>query len=189
MSESRGRELRRILGKHRDLLIIEDDHKHSIADAPLYCLHDARSPRWVHVRSFSKSLNPDLRLAVMTGDAESMARVQNRFFVGERWVSHILQRLAAAMITDEAVRKHFKFAIAEYRKRRQAFLSALDERGISAVGPFGWNVWVPVPEEAPVIPGVTDGGERAFRHLVGEVKRNDAMGLDVIRVRGNRIDP
>lgn len=33
-----------------------------------------------------------------------------------------------------------------------------------------------------------DGGRLAFQHLVGEVKRNEAMDLDVIRVRGRRVE-
>lgn len=33
-----------------------------------------------------------------------------------------------------------------------------------------------------------DGGRLAFQHLVGEVKRNEALDLDVIRVRGERVE-
>lgn len=33
-----------------------------------------------------------------------------------------------------------------------------------------------------------DGGRLAFQHLVGEVKRNEALDLDVIRVRGRKIE-
>jgi hypothetical protein len=33
-----------------------------------------------------------------------------------------------------------------------------------------------------------DGGALAFQHLVAEVKKNDRIPLDVIRVRGKRID-
>jgi hypothetical protein len=44
-------------------------------------------------------------------------------------------------------------------------------------------------EDDARVPGVTDGGARGFAHLVAEVKRNDAAGLDVIRVRGKKIEP
>ena|GEM_PF-4139235 len=44
-------------------------------------------------------------------------------------------------------------------------------------------------EAATVRPRGLDGGRAAFEHLVAEVKRHEAAGLDVIRVRGRRIDP
>ena len=33
-----------------------------------------------------------------------------------------------------------------------------------------------------------DGGRLAYEHLVGEVKRNQALELDVIRVRGRPVE-
>jgi hypothetical protein len=37
--------------------------------------------------------------------------------------------------------------------------------------------------------GWVDGGELAHRHLVAQVSINEGLGLDVIRVRGRRIEP
>ena len=158
MSESRARELRKILRKHHDLLIIEDDHKHSIADAPLFCLHEARSPRWVHIRSFSKSLNPDLRLAVMTGDEKSMAGVQDRLVVGERWVSHLLQRLAYVLLSDKGVRERLKAAARTYTKRRECLIRALHREGVEIESRSGFNVWLPVCEETATVQSLESAG-------------------------------
>lgn len=158
MSESRGRALRKILRKHRDLLIIEDDHQHSIADAPLFCLHEARSPRWVHIRSFSKTLNPDLRLAVMTGDDATMARVQDRFVLGERWVSHLLQRLVYVLLSDKSVCGRLRAAARTYTQRREGLLRALRREGVEIESRSGFNVWLPVCEETATVQALECAG-------------------------------
>ncbi|MCH8150555.1 MAG: aminotransferase class I/II-fold pyridoxal phosphate-dependent enzyme, partial [Planctomycetes bacterium] len=158
MSESRSRELRKILRKHRDLLIIEDDHKHSIADAPLFCLHEARSPRWVHIRSFSKTLNPDLRLAVMTGDEGTMAGVQDRIVLAERWVSHILQRVAYVLLSDKSVCGRLKAAARTYTQRREGLVQALKREGVEIESRSGFNVWIPVCEETATVQALESAG-------------------------------
>ncbi len=158
LSEQRARELRAILRKRRGLLIIEDDHKHSIADAPLFCLHEGRSPRWVHIRSFSKSLNPDLRLAVMTGDEETMARVQDRIVLGERWVSHILQRMAYVLLSDKGVCGRLKAAARTYTQRREGLLHALHCEGVEVESRSGFNVWIPVAEETATVQSLESAG-------------------------------
>ncbi|MEE8247394.1 MAG: aminotransferase class I/II-fold pyridoxal phosphate-dependent enzyme [Alphaproteobacteria bacterium] len=134
LSEARARELRRVLRGAPDLLVIEDDHANRIADTPLYCLHDPKRARWAHVHSFSKSINPDLRMALMTGDDHTMARVQDRLIVGERWVSHLLQRIAYALLSDPGVRRHLRRAAATYTRRREALLGALRGAGFSPWG-------------------------------------------------------
>ncbi|MBN4058875.1 aminotransferase class I/II-fold pyridoxal phosphate-dependent enzyme [bacterium AH-315-J04] len=151
LSEARSRELRKILRQYPSLLIIEDDHKHIIADAPLNCLHDHRTQQWVHIRSFSKSLNPDLRMAVMTGDEETMARVQDRFVVGDRWVSHILQRITAALLSDKDVRSLLKAAAKTYSQRRKNLIRALRCERIDVESSSGFNVWIPVKEETATV--------------------------------------
>ncbi len=158
LSEGRARELRRLLRGYPDLLVIEDDHANRIAGAPLHCLHEARRARWAHVHSFSKSMNPDLRLAVMAGDPETIARVHDRLIVAERWVSHVLQRLAADLLTDGVARRQVEHAARTYRSRREALLEALRRFGIEARGASGYNIWVPVAEETPVVQALAARG-------------------------------
>jgi len=44
-------------------------------------------------------------------------------------------------------------------------------------------------ERAAIQPQALDGGALAFRHLVARVQKNDRVPLDVIRVRGERVEP
>ena len=135
-----------------EFIVVEDDHAGLIAGAPPLFVNDGHRPRWAIVRSFAKALNPDLRLAVLTGDAGTMAAVEDRMVVGERWVSHILQRIAAYMLADPAVRAELVAAADSYRRRRDGLVAALRGAGIfDASAPSGLNVWLRVAEETPVV--------------------------------------
>lgn len=157
-TERRGRQLRTILKQRPELLIIEDDHAGPVAGAPYVTLVDSARERWAVVRSVSKSLGPDLRLAIMAGNARTIARVEGRQTLGIRWVSHILQRLVVALWHDKNVHKQLARAERTYTQRRMALIDALRAHDIDAHGSSGLNVWVPLPEESAVIQALFQRG-------------------------------
>src|SRR5262249_27192687 len=69
--------LRGILLNVPRLLVIEDDHQGPISGAPGVTTTQERE-HWAVIRSVAKSLGPDLRLAFVGGDAETIARVEGR---------------------------------------------------------------------------------------------------------------
>ncbi|HEV7919303.1 MAG TPA: aminotransferase class I/II-fold pyridoxal phosphate-dependent enzyme [Thermoanaerobaculia bacterium] len=166
ITQPRARELRRILAARPQLLLIEDDHAGPVAGVPYITLVTAQQQRWAVVRSVSKSLGPDLRVALTAGDAHTIARLEGRQQLGVRWVSHLLQRLVAALWMDDHVQHQLERAAAVYADRRVALLRHLMIRGIEAHGVSGLNVWVPVLEETAVVQTLlakgwaVQGGER-----------------------------
>jgi DNA-binding transcriptional MocR family regulator len=151
ITHPRARELRRVLAGRPQLLLIEDDHAGPIAGVPYITLVTPQQQRWAVVRSVSKSLGPDLRVALVAGDGQTIARLEGRQQLGIRWVSHLLQRLVAALFIDEDVQHRLERAAGVYADRRVALLRHLMIRGIEAHGVSGLNVWVPVTEETAVV--------------------------------------
>jgi DNA-binding transcriptional MocR family regulator len=132
----------------------------------------------------SKSLGPDLRVALLASDPLTHARVEGRQHLGVRWVSHILQRLVIHLAKDKAPIRAGRV----YTERRNALLAALRERGIAAHGASGLNVWIPVAEENATIQTLLQmgwavkAGERyriasppAIRVTIADLEPRDAV--------------
>jgi DNA-binding transcriptional MocR family regulator len=144
---ARAKELRRALAD--DVLVIEDDHLGPVAGTPWHTLVAGRE-RWAVVRSVSKWLGPDLRLAVVTGDETTLARVEGRHALGPGWVTTVVQRLALRLWDDPVVAR----AAEVYRERREALAELVD----AAPAPSGINLWIPVPDEYAAVRALRDEG-------------------------------
>lgn len=157
LTAERARALRRVLERHPDVLVIEDDHLSDVASVPFHTLTTGRAA-WAIVRSFSKTLGPDLRLAVAAMDSDTTDRVQMRQLIGPGWVSHLTQRLAARVLADPVARDRIARAAASYVERRELLIGALAREGVEARGVCGFTVCVPVPAEAEVVAALARKG-------------------------------
>ncbi|HYI08660.1 MAG TPA: aminotransferase class I/II-fold pyridoxal phosphate-dependent enzyme [Thermoanaerobaculia bacterium] len=154
LSARRARMLRAVLAARPELLLIEDDHAGPAAGADYVSLIDKSRTAWAVVRSVSKWLGPDLRVALLASDAQTHARVEGRQTLGIRWVSHILQRIVASIWRDRATHRAGRV----YTERRQALVRALAAHGIRAHGISGLNVWIPVSEENATVQALLHEG-------------------------------
>lgn len=158
LDEPRAAELRAVLTDHPAVLIIEDDHANLVTDCPGATLVGDWAGPWAVMRSYSKALGPDLRLAVVAGDETTITRVERRQMLGTGWVSHILQDTASWLLTQPSTLGVVRRAAETYAARRKALLAALAAHGITAHGGSGMNVWVPVPREDAVTRQLLEAG-------------------------------
>jgi DNA-binding transcriptional MocR family regulator len=180
----RAAELRAVLGSRPGLLLVEDDHLGPIAGTPLHTLAGA-SDHWVAARSVSKSLGPDLRLAVLAADEATLARVRGRQAIGPGWVSHVLQRLVAHLWADPDVSARVAQAREVYATRREALLAALNRRGLDASAASGLNVWLPVADEAGAVAALLS---RGWAVAAGSRYELDGRGA-AIRITSAALEP
>ncbi len=161
LDANRSKELLAVLATNPEVLVIEDDHAGPVAGPskgaePLTLCADR--PRWSTLRSVSKFLGPDLRLAVLAGDPVTVARVDGRQRIGTGWVSHILQQVVAHLWSDPKAPQLFARAKASYSSRRENLVNELMKRAIPATGRSGLNVWIEVAEEAETVRALMQGG-------------------------------
>ncbi|MAP64085.1 MAG: transcriptional regulator PtsJ [Microbacterium sp.] len=151
LSAPRARALRDVLAEHPYVLVIEDDHFSMLSTRPFHSVVPVGHRRWALVRSVSKFLGPDMCLAVTSSDPETAAGLAMRLTPGTTWVSHLLQRLVHALMTDPQVRTRIGEAAAHYAARNTAFVHLLNARDITATVPDGLNLWVDVECSAEAV--------------------------------------
>jgi DNA-binding transcriptional MocR family regulator len=184
LDRPRAAALRKVLRGHPTVLVVEDDHAGAVAGAAASTLWERGREHWALVRSTAKTHGPDLRVALLVGDRETIARVEGRQRIGFRWVSHLLQRIVAELESDPASRRRVRRAARTYAERRQALVEALAARGIEAHGRSGLNVWIPVSEESAAVQQLLAAG-----YAVSAGERFRIESAPAIRVTISRLAP
>jgi DNA-binding transcriptional MocR family regulator len=128
-------------------IVIEDDHSGDIATGALVSIGSWLSRRTVHIRSYSKSHGPDLRLAAVGGAGDVVTAVANRRLLGPGWSSRILQAVLLEMLDDEPTILAVAAARYEYARRRRLVTDVLQSRGVTVTGSDGINLWMTVADE------------------------------------------
>lgn len=160
VTEERAEQLRAVLAAHPDVLVIEDDHFAGVSAFPYVRAVPGSSSRWALVRSVSKSLGPDMRLAVVLTDPVTGPRLDAHVGAPAMWVSHILQDLVEAQLRSPTSRALLDSARTTYRARLTALTDALHAERIGAPHSVdGLNVWVTLPHAASG-DGAGEGRER-----------------------------
>ena len=132
-------------------LVVEDDHANEISSAELTSVGAWLGERTVHIRSFSKSHGPDLRLAAVGGAGDVVTAVENRRLLGPGWSSRILQSVLLELIRHSATGETLAVARAAYAERRQAVSGVLVDHGVDVTGTDGINLWMSVDDERAAV--------------------------------------
>lgn len=148
LSPERAAALRAVLADHPYVLLIEDDHFSMLSQRPYESLIAPGHRRFALVRSVSKFLGPDMCLAIAATDPETAERLSMRLSPGTTWVSHLLQRLTLAQLTEPAAVATVSEAGRHYAARNASFAERLRTEGIETSDPDGLSLWVELPRPA-----------------------------------------
>ncbi len=170
-----------------DAIIVEDDHSAGIASSGIQSLGTSLPSRTVHIRSFSKSHGPDLRLAAIGGAGDVVSAVANRRLLGPGWSSRILQAVLIELLADPSTADVLDHARSEYARRRRLVTAVLGEHHVPFTTGDGINLWIRVDNErsalitlaaqsigaAPGEPFMVRGDDPSLRITVGLLSGND----------------
>lgn len=159
---ARAEQLVRVLRRRRADLpwIVEDDHSSGISVAPDVSLGAWLPERVVHVRSYSKSHGPDLRIAALGGPSEIVDRIVARRMLGPAWTSRMLQTILLDLLTSSQSLDQVGEARRQYMARQRTLVGALGALGIDTAVPDGINLWLSVRDERAAMVHLAASGIR-----------------------------
>lgn len=159
MTKYRASELAQVLAGSR-ALVIEDDHSGDIAMAENVSIGQFLPDRTVHIRSYSKSHGPDLRIAAIGGSADVIDPLIARRMLGPGWTSRLLQAVLVELLSDDVAIAQVQTAQRTYAERSTRFREALMDHGVMCSPGDGINVWVPVEDERSALVTLAAAGVR-----------------------------
>ncbi len=150
MTAERAQHLAGILSRNRSAertIVLEDDHSGAITDAADVSLAKWLPERVLHVRSFSKSHGPDLRIGALGGPRDLVDRVVAHRLLGPGWTSRMVQSILFDLLTDPTPVAQVDAARVAYTRRQHDFAVAMRAEGLRVDPRDGLNVWLPVANE------------------------------------------
>jgi DNA-binding transcriptional MocR family regulator len=141
-------------------IVVEDDHSGDIATGEDVSLGQHLPDRVVHIRSYSKSHGPDLRIAAVGGRADVIDPLVSRRMLGPGWTSRLLQAVLLDLLTDPAALAAVTRARSVYASRSLAVRAGLAGAGVLTSRGDGINAWVRVADERAAIVALAGMGIR-----------------------------
>ncbi|WP_333013093.1 transcriptional regulator PtsJ [Kluyvera sichuanensis] len=149
LSVARAAALQQVLNRYPQTLVIIDDHFALLAKAPWHPVITPQTQHWAVVRSMSKTLGPDLRLAFVASDKTTSAKLRLRLNAGSQWVSHLLQDLVYACLSDPDFQQSLEQTRQFYAGQQQKMAEALQAQGVANIAPGdGLNFWLPLADSS-----------------------------------------
>ena len=189
-SPQRLAQLAEVIAAYPDVVIIEDDQFAEAANTAVgSLLGDSRlEDRVIYIRSFSKVIAPDLRLALAVARPRLRTLLTEAKFYMDGWSSSFSQRALAHTLMDSDLDVAICSAREAYNHRRTSFIgtmAALDTASAFKVAPAvdGVNVWlelrngvsaIDVAERAAAAGIIVATGEPFFVR----VGRDDALRIN-----------
>jgi DNA-binding transcriptional MocR family regulator len=159
MTRFRSSQLAEVLAGSR-AWVIEDDHCGDISLADDVSIGQFLPERCVHIRSYSKSHGPDLRIAAVGGAAEVIDPIVARRMLGPGWTSRLLQAVLLDLLTHSDPQEAVTRARDAYARRSTLLREKLKDRGVASSPGDGINVWIPVEDERSALITLAAAGVR-----------------------------
>ncbi|MET0713661.1 MAG: aminotransferase class I/II-fold pyridoxal phosphate-dependent enzyme [Mycetocola sp.] len=163
MTVERAEELARILRSSRqasDLIVIEDDHSAGISASTEISLGRWLPERVLHIRSYSKSHGPDLRIAALGGPERVLNQIVARRMLGPGWTSRMVQTILYELLTSSDAVSTVAAARSVYHSRQRQFAEARRATGFAAPQTDGLNTWIEVTDERHALVQLAASGIR-----------------------------
>ncbi len=163
MTADRAAELARIIGASAQasaMIVIEDDHSAGISASPEVSLGRWLPDRVLHIRSYSKSHGPDLRIAAVGGPEALINRVVARRMLGPGWTSRMVQTILFELLTSSAAVSTVAAARSVYHSRQKLFADARLATGFASPQTDGLNTWIEVEDERRALVHLSASGIR-----------------------------
>lgn len=136
-----------LLKQQPNTLLILDDYWGELSHATLP-LSSAMPDNWLSILSVSKFLGPDLRTAIVSGSPAVIADMRRQQTLEPRWVSLLLQKLAAQLWQYSKTHSILHNAREVYTLKRRTLLQHLQALGIDIpITGEGLHIWLPVLNE------------------------------------------
>jgi DNA-binding transcriptional MocR family regulator len=163
MTRDRAQELATLLHRSRTAehaVVLEDDHSGAISSAPDVTIASWLPERVLHVRSFSKSHGPDLRIGALGGPRALVDRVVARRLLGPGWTSRMIQAMLYELLTDPESVAQVAAAGERYAQRQRELSAAVQAAGATLRAGDGVNAWLRVADERSAIVQLAAAGIR-----------------------------
>ena len=176
-----------VLSRYPHVLAIEDDHFGDIAEERAgSLLADARiEDRVIYIRSFSKSIAPDLRLSVAAARPPLKTLLEEAKGHADGWSSRLLQRVLAGVLQDDGLASWLDRVRSTYRTRRERVAEVLANCGIPGVVVWpardGVNLWIHLPSGFDAGEVIERGAALGVLAAPGEVFYLSPGHNDVVR--------
>jgi GntR family transcriptional regulator/MocR family aminotransferase len=175
-------------------MAIEDDHFGDIAQERAgSLLADGRvEDRVIYIRSFSKSIAPDLRLSVAAARPRLKTLLQEAKSHADGWSSRLLQRVLAGVLQDDGLDSWLGRVRNTYRTRRERVAEVLANCAIPGLavwpGRDGVNVWIGLPSGFDAGEVIERGAALGVLAAPGEVFYLSPGHSDVIRLNVGSVE-
>jgi DNA-binding transcriptional MocR family regulator len=198
MTRFRSSQLAEVLAGSR-AWVIEDDHCGDISLADDVSIGQFLPERCVHIRSYSKSHGPDLRIAAVGGAAEVIDPIVARRMLGPGWTSRLLQAVLLDLLTHSDPQEAVTRARDAYARRSTLLREKLKDRGVASSPGDGINVWIPVEDErsalitlaaagvrvapgSPFVPTAGDSSSHGIRVTTGRLPDDESRIEEVAEI-------